>query len=72
MKARFVKVPILCGELTCCNYSAVGFATCHFLKAGRGKSKQEKCSAFNLPVYEVDGRTMRCRQCLQAEKRGSR
>lgn len=66
---RRIKIPIVCGEITCPNYEAVGFAICHFLKQAGGRSKNHMCKAFNVPIYAVDGRYMRCRQCLQAEKK---
>ena len=63
---RYIKVPILCGDDTCPNYYKDGFAICHFLKMGK---KEYKCLAFKERIYAIDGRIMRCRKCMQAEKR---
>jgi hypothetical protein len=64
-----IKVPIVCGEDTCPNYDANGFAICHFLKIGGGKNKKHRCKAFDAPIGIVGGRFMRCTQCMQAEKK---
>jgi len=69
MEARSIKVPIVCGDLTCCNYEPVGFATCHLLNTGRGKNPKKTCRAFGVQLFSTDGRVMRCRKCIQAGKR---
>jgi len=62
---KYIKVPIICGEYTCPNYNAEGFYICHFLKTLKRKNI---CTAFNKLIYVVDGRYMRCRECLKAQQ----
>ena len=64
-----IKIPIMCGETTCCNYNPVMFGICHLLKQTKNK---RLCLAFNKELSMFDGRVLRCYECVKAAKEAIR